>query len=124
MLQSNIKDHKAMNHHQQYITLISGRKVRIVWNEQLRNKLIEAYSKAELEEAMKGSATFAGELFYMMAQEGEKVEGNDLAMDIKEFGRLVSISTLLEFVEAAKNIINEFNNERYQEKPPKVYFRN
>lgn len=113
-----------MNQHQQYITLISGRKVRIVWNEQLRNKLIEAYSKAELEEAMKGSVTFAGELFFMMAKEGEKAEGNDLAMDIKEFGRLVSISVLLEFVETAKNMINEFNNDMYQEKLPKVYFRN
>lgn len=113
-----------MNKQKRYITLLSGRSVRIVWNEQSRKRLIETYSKAELEEAMKGSATFAGELFYMMAQEGEKAEGNDLAMDIKEFGRLVSISTLLEFVEMAKNMINEFNNDRYQEKLPKVYFRN
>lgn len=113
-----------MNQQSQYITLEDGRKVRIVWNEQLRKKLIETYAKAELEEAMKGSATFAGELFYMMAQAGEKAEGNDLAMNIKEFGRLVSIPVLLEFVEKAKGMINEFNNQRYQERPPKVYFRN
>lgn len=107
-----------------YITLQNGRKVRIIWNETLRKRLIETYSKTALEDAMKGSATFAGELFFMMAQAGENADGVDLAMNIKEFGSLVSISILLEFVEIAKNMINEFNQSRYQDTPPKVYFRN
>jgi hypothetical protein len=105
----------------QYITLANDRKVRIVWDESIKKKLIDQHSAASLEDVKNGSIQFLADLFFLMASEGEKLDGKELGLTEKEFNRVTPLKILFEFGEISKKMITNF----YEEKPfKKVYFRN
>jgi len=83
-----------------YLTLTNGQKVRILWN---MNALGEwtSYTGREMNDLASARADVATlrSIAWCAAREGEEAEGRKLEMDEKEFGRLMDMPAIVQFVE-------------------------
>jgi hypothetical protein len=83
----------------EYIRLIDGRRVRILFN---INSIVVFTNESGFDLAdMAGSRDVAvfRQLAYACAVEGEATEGRDLALNEIEFGRLMSVENMTQFKE-------------------------
>ena len=107
-----------------YLTLSDGRTVRIELN---MNALAEVLSLTGIEMSdlmsQKADVKLLRAMSYCCAKEGESAEGRSLDMSEIEFGRLMSMSCIIEFSEILTKQIGGQKKSPYQEKKPLIFFR-
>jgi hypothetical protein len=107
-----------------YLTLSNGRVIRIEWN---MNALAELSTHTGIEisdlTSAKADIKMLRAMAWLSAKEGESIDGKELNMTELEFGRLMSMKSIIEFSEILTKQTGGQKKSPYQEKKPLIFFR-
>lgn len=96
----------------QYLKLINGREVRILWNMNALGNF-SALTGKEMTDLVKADVNTLRTVAWCSALEGEAAEGRELGLDEVQFGRLVDMAGIVKFSE----IISEQANGAQKKSP-------
>jgi hypothetical protein len=102
-----------------YLTLANDRKVRIMWNMNAFGKFTQITGKEIIDFGSKVPVNMLRTIAWCSAIEGEKADGKELNLSEEEFGRLITMTGIVEF----SAILTDQGNNTQKKNHPKNFFQ-